>query len=187
MSMPDSLWPPPDALAFIRSPEFGELLIDLVDLLAERYRHMDFSDAVAHVFAWFDGRLAREPGFLNGSRFPSPSAFRAYLRQAVWNAARLAERKRKRHERVVALPTDQPITTQEMGYEERDELLLLIESLQDPHKLVFTKCFFEEQDLSDIAAVYDWPEEQVKQIYEEAIDQIARKLRKRRRQKVKKE
>ena len=93
---PDEAWPPADGRAYIRSEHFAHLLVDLAGSLAARYSGMDFTDAVAQVFAWFDGKLAEDPRFINRRRFRTEGALRAYLRQALWNAARLAERRRKR-------------------------------------------------------------------------------------------
>jgi DNA-directed RNA polymerase specialized sigma24 family protein len=160
-------------VAYARSPEFGEALLDLANQLAARYPYMDFSDAVAHVFTWLDGRLEREPGFVSAKRFPTLSAFRAYLRQAVWNAARLAERKRQRHEPIEALPADRPIARQELGPEERSSLLGLVGTLQEPHKSIFVRYFLEEEELSSLAAAYGCTEGEVRCLYEEAVDRIA--------------
>jgi hypothetical protein len=56
---------------------------------------MDFTDAVATAFVWFERRGEADNAFLRSGRFPTISAFRAYVRQALWNAARAAERNRK--------------------------------------------------------------------------------------------
>src|SRR5262245_10654451 len=100
-------WPPSGGLEFARSREFGELLIETGNQLAKKYPRIDFTDAVAHVDQWLDGRLVKEPDFLNLARFPTLSAFRAYVKQAVWNAGRIAARKRKRNEPLEALPVNE--------------------------------------------------------------------------------
>ena len=40
-------WPPTDGEAFIYSDEFGQILLELAQLLAARYPGMDFSDAAS--------------------------------------------------------------------------------------------------------------------------------------------
>src|SRR5437867_3454888 len=89
-------WPPQDGKEYIRSEVFGTILIDLVKRFGARYPEVDFSDALAEVFVWFDTKLSENRRFINSRRFPTASAFHAYLRQAIWNAARLTARKRRR-------------------------------------------------------------------------------------------
>lgn len=163
-------WPPLDGRSFVLSEEFGLTLVDLVGRLASNYPHMDFSDAVANVFEWFDGRLRDDPMFLGPPRFPTREAFLAYLRQAVWNAARLTERQRKRHHFVTALPRNQAIIVREIDPEECAELLDAVEHLEEPHKTVFHRYFFDEEDLGVLASAYDLTEDEIYDLYTEAID-----------------
>ena len=70
-------WPPTDGRVYITSDAFGLLLLELVEWFVERYIHMDFSTALArHVFVWFDGKLAKDPNFLEPRPgFKTPGAF----------------------------------------------------------------------------------------------------------------
>jgi DNA-directed RNA polymerase specialized sigma24 family protein len=171
----DAAWPPTDGGQYIRSEPFGHALLDIARRLAEKYRHMDFTDAVAQVFEWFEQRLNREPDFLSTGRFPTANAFRAYLRQALWNAARAAERKRSNRRRIEALAAEQPITSGELAIDERDQLLDLVEQLHEPHKSIFTKIFFDETEPQAVASIFDRTEEDVIRIYVEAVDEIGRR------------
>jgi hypothetical protein len=163
-------WPPKDGAKFIRSESFGRMLVEIVEQLTKDNPHRDFTDAVAHLFAWFDRKLSENRHFINRRRFRTEGAFKAYLRQAAWNAARLAERQRRRHRAITALPIDHPITEREMSPVERADLLDRVERLNDPHKTVLWRLFFEEAEPWMIAAALDISEEQLCRLYEEAID-----------------
>jgi hypothetical protein len=175
----NAAWPPADGDGYIRSKVFGQTLLDIAHRLAEKYRHMDFTDAVAQVFEWFEQRLQREPDFLSAGRFPTADAFRAYLRQAVWNAARAAERKRANRRRIEALSAERPITSGDLEPNERDQLLDLVEQLREPHKSIFTMIFFDETEPQAVASIFDRTEEDVHRIYGEAVDEIGRRLKSR--------
>ncbi len=166
-------WPPKDGKKFIRSEGFGLMLVELTTDLASRYPRLDFSDAVAHVFAWFDRKLSKNRRFINTRRFPTVAAFKAYLRQAVWNAARLAMRQRRQREAIEALPIDQPIVSKEMRPDDRLQLIEMVEGLPEPHKTVFHKFFFDEENLAMIASILNLTEARVEQLYEEAVDMLA--------------
>ncbi len=168
----DPSWPPENGKTFIRSSVFGVMIVELTHQLARRYPKMDFTDAVAQVFAWFDLKLSENRRFINARRFPTIGAFRAYLRQCLWNSARLAMRKRHRRETIEALPADQPIISTEMRAEDRVQLLEMVDGLPEPHKTVFHKFFFDEEDLAMIASILDLTEEQAQRIYEEAVDML---------------
>jgi hypothetical protein len=166
-------WPPTDGRAFICSDSFGRLLLRLTSELAARYTAMDFTDAVAHVFVWFDQKLEAEPHFISDRRFPTLGAFSAYLRQAIWNAARLAERERRRRERIQALPADRPIVCEEPSPQELAALLETVDRLPEPHRTIFDKIFFEEdKSVAMLAAVLARSDEEIVSIYEEAIDML---------------
>jgi len=169
-------WPPADGRKFIHSDLFGKMLVGLVSELAKSYPNMDFTDAVANVFTWFDRKLSRNRRFINPRRFPTVASFVAYLRQAVWNAARLTERERRRDKRIEAPRDDRPIVIREMTPEERAELLEVVEALPEPHKTVFHRFFFDEEDLSVLASTYSLSEEQVRRVYEEAVDMLAEQM-----------
>ena len=169
-------WPPDDGEAFIRTERFGALLVDLVVHLAQKYPRMDFADAVAKVFTWLDTKLVADPQFINSLRFPRPESFVAYLRQAVWNAARLAERERRRHNEIKALPRGQDMIVREVSPEELSELIEAVESLLEPHKTVFHQYFFDEVPFSAIASIYNLTEEDVRDKYIEAVDMLRERL-----------
>ena len=149
------------------------MLVDLVSKLAKRYPKMDFTDAVANVFTWFDRKLSNNRRFINSRRFPTYSAFKAYLRQAVWNAALLTERERRRYKHITALAEEQAIVVHEISIEERTILLEMVEKLSEPHKTIFHQYFFDEEDLPMLASTYDLHEAQVYQLYVEAVDMLA--------------
>lgn len=168
----DNSWPPVDGREYIRSEDFARLLVSLARRLATRYPGMDFTDAVAQVFTWFDGKVAANPSFINRRRFRTERALLAYLRQSLWNAARLAERRRKRRQRIEALPVEQPIVDWALTPEQLTHLRESVDSLPEPHKTVLWRLFFEEDDLGMIASVLDRTEEEVVRLYEEAIDYL---------------
>jgi hypothetical protein len=173
---PSPEWPPRDGREFIRSEAFGYILIAVVTYLARKYRNMDFTDAVANVFAWFDHKLSEDPAFISAVKFPTQGSFLAYLRQATWNAARLAERERKRHRQVGPLPDGRGIIVREVDPEELSLLLEAVDSLPEPHKTIFHRYFMDEEDLSMLGSIYDLTEEQIYDIYSEATDLLAEKL-----------
>jgi len=168
------VWPPPKGKEFIRSDEFGALLVTLVCRLAANYPEMDFTDAAASVFAWFDKKLSRNRRFINRRRFPTFASFAAYLRQAVWNAARLTERERRRYEHIEAFFVEgHSIIDREIDPERMAEMHEAIDSLPEPHRTVFDRYFFDEEDLSAIANIYNLSEEQAQELYAEAVDMLA--------------
>ena len=61
----------------MRGEGFGRILVDIVEGYAARYPQMDFADAVAQVFSWFDSRLSVDGDFTNRERFPTIGALRA--------------------------------------------------------------------------------------------------------------
>lgn len=169
-------WPPPDGREYVQSEEFGSSLLNIAERLTESYRHMDFTDAVSQLFTWFEARLNQEPDFINERRFPTVGSFTAYLRQAMWNAGRLAERKRATRHRIEALSAARPIVSREMGPDMRDQLLDAIERLPEPMKTIFTKAVFEEEDMQTIASIYDLSLEEVMELYIQALDEIGRNM-----------
>src|SRR5207245_2478803 len=110
--------------------------------LATRHPDQDFTDGAALVFNWFDGRLRRNRRFINGRRFATEDAFRAYLRQAVWNAARMAARSRRRGEPVQALPAERKLASSDPTPAQLASLHEAVERLSEPHRTVLEKLFF---------------------------------------------
>ena len=94
-------WPPYRADEYFRSERFGEVTISIVRMLTQKYPAIDFSDAVATTFVWFERTGNENPDFLRSGRFPTEAAFRAYVRQALWNAARAAARSRASRKELV--------------------------------------------------------------------------------------
>lgn len=90
-------WPPERADEYFQNDTFGNLMLEIVQHLTEKYRHIDFTDAVATAFVWFERRGREDPDFLRAGKFPTIGAFRAYVRQSLWNSARAAERNRRAH------------------------------------------------------------------------------------------
>jgi hypothetical protein len=167
-------WPPKDGKAFIRSDVFGRMLLESVYTLAMRHVGLDFSDAVAQVFIWFDQKLSRNRRFINERRFPTSDSFKAYLRQAVYNAGLLAERKRLREGIVEELSDRLPIASTAMGPDQRVELLDAIDSLPEPHKTVFYRLAVEHEDTSMVASIEGLPEDRIVQLFEEALDMVGK-------------
>jgi hypothetical protein len=174
MSKQNPAWPPQDGKGFIRGESFGSLLVEIATDLAVRYPDRDFSDAVAQVFVWFDGTLARNRRFINTRRFPTFAAFQAYVRQAVWNAARMADRTRRRRQEIEVPPLDEPIASRELGPEERVQLREMVDRLPEPHLTIFLKVFFDEENPAWIASTQGqgFTGDQVQRIFEEAVDML---------------
>lgn len=169
-------WPPMDGRKFICSDAFGAMLISLVRQLALRYPRMDFTDAVAQVFAWFDKKVSCNRRFINKRRFPSVNAFKAYLKQSLWNAARLTERERRRREYIEALAVERQIVPQKANPVEIAILAEMVEALPEPHKTVFHRFFFDEDELFMIASILDLTEPMAVQLYVEAVDMLVEKM-----------
>jgi hypothetical protein len=107
----ESAWPPERADQYFRSEAFGKVMLEIVQLLTKRYRHIDFSDAIATAFVWFESRGKKDPEFLRAGKFPTFGAFRAYVRQALWNSARAAERNRRAHKELNAPEMDSELVS----------------------------------------------------------------------------
>jgi len=170
------IWPPQDGKKFIRSDEFGRILISLVRQFIYRYPQMDFTDAVAHVFTWFDKKLSLNRRFINARRFPTATAFTAYLKQSIWNAALLTQRERSRSRHIEAPSGQQLPVVRIIDPEERANVLEAVEALPEPHKTVFHYYFFDEGDLRMLASVIDRTEAEIYRLYEEAIDMLMEQL-----------
>jgi hypothetical protein len=175
---PADQWPPQRADEYFRSEAFGNLMLEIVKLLTKRYRYFDFTDAVATAFVWFDRRGREEPDFLRSGRFPTIGAFRAYVRQALWNSARAAERNRRAHREITAPPEGSELVSPQVSpvwlaafHECRDRLP---QSIRDVFELM--------QDEEDppggltrdawAAAVLNITPQQIERTYEEACSRI---------------
>jgi hypothetical protein len=166
-------WPPAHGPRFIRGDAFGRLLLQVVEQLVRKYPGRDFTDGAAQVFAWFDAKLKQNRRFINGQRFPTESAFRAYLRQAVWNTSRQAERSRRKGGAVQALPSDQKLASSAPGPQQLAALRESVAALAEPFKRVLELLFFEGKELDWIADSLHKTRRQIAQLYDEAIDRLS--------------
>jgi hypothetical protein len=163
-------WPPPDIEGFIRGDRFLKLVNGLGEGLTRVYPHMRYADALALIFDWFERRIGEDPEFITLQTFPTFNSFRAYVKQAVFNAAGLAEQARQRRDEVTALPTDQFIVAHPMESGEREDLIERVEALPFQPKLVFKALFFDEETVPELADRYGWAPEDIWAAYHEAID-----------------
>ena len=166
-------WPPAHGPRFIRGDAFGHMLLEVVEQLVRKYPGRDFTDGAAQVFAWFDAKLKQNRRFINGQRFPTESAFRAYLRQAVWNTSRQAERRRRKGGTVQALPSDQKLASSAPGPQQLAALRESVAALAEPFKGVLEWFFFEGKELDWIANSLHKTRRQIAQLYDEAIDRLS--------------
>jgi len=165
-------WPPEDGPSFVRSDRFGTLVIEIARSLTERYRTMDFTDAAARVFAWFDQRLAADRDFISEARFPSLSSFRAYVRQAIWNDARRAARAERSRQRAELRHRQQATEKRAVLPEEAGALAEQLDRLPEPHRSVTTGLLLTGQEVGDVAGALGLSITEVQQIYEAAIDML---------------
>jgi len=180
MSKRNEDWPPSDGRQYVKSDQFGSILVEEAISLIQLYPELEFTDSVATVFVWFSRRLNRNASFINKRRFPTSSFFRAYLRQSLFNAARRAQRERKRGQELSAAAVDEPIVdTPKLGIEDKERLLELLEQLEEPLKSVFESIFFEETDISLVASRLDLEEFEVAELFGQALDELNRLSRSR--------
>ena len=172
--MTEHEWPPKDGKRFIRSLEFGNIVLEWCGKLTKRFPTMDFTDAASHVFYWFDNKLKKNRRFINGRRFKSRRMFISYVRQCVWNASLQAQRQRKRFNKIEALSSDDRIV--DVG---KDDWLLFekleacINKLAAIEKSVIERVIFEDFTFDELSAILDKPFVEVHEIYISAIDKIA--------------
>ena len=166
------VWPPSDAAAFIRSEAFGQLVLDVAAALARRYRRMDFTNAAARVFVWFDRKVAEDPQFLSAKRFPRPSALRAYLRQALWNDARRTERDEHRQRALAHVSFDE--SPDEWGVSPEDAVMLqeLLDRLPSLHRRIVRALVFGEQTVAKLSVALGVSKRRVAALFREAIDRL---------------
>jgi hypothetical protein len=108
-------WPPERSNEYFRSELFGALMLEIVKELTTRYAYIDFTDAVATAFSWFVRKGDDEPDFLQSGKFPTISAFRAYVRQSLWNSARAAERNRRARRQLNSLEKNVELVSPEIS------------------------------------------------------------------------
>lgn len=170
--MDNNCWPPANGKKYIQSDEFGALLVELTKYFMECYPDRDFTDGVAHVFAWLDKKLTKNRRFINKRRFPTHSSFRAYMRQAIWNASRIAERSRRRIREIEVLSSEGPIAN-ETANDIILDLQRAINGLPEPHRMVFERFFYDEEPLKYIAQTAGLSLRNTEAIYAQAVDKLA--------------
>src|SRR5262249_11024633 len=141
-----------------------------------RYPELDFTDAVAQVYSWFDRTLRRNRRFINAQRFPTEAKFRAYLRQALLNAARMSLRQRRRHQEVQLFTDEQmevAIPGSEAEIQELVDLRTAVNQLAEPHRTILRRIASESEDMAVLADDFHLTVKDVVRLYEEALDQIA--------------
>ena len=167
-------WPPKDGASFVRSGDFGSLVVKIAKSLTEQYRSMDFTNAVARLFVWFDDKLKIEGDFINASRFPSLSSFRAYIRKAIWNdARRTARSEANRHVAERRHGTRSP-TKETKSAENAGMLSELIDQLPEPHCSITRGLLLAADDVASLAQTLGISESDVQQLYEESIDMLTK-------------
>lgn len=171
-----STWPPHNGREFIRSEAFAQTLLSLVKELAAHYPRMDFTDAVALLFEWFDHKLSKNRSFINSTRFRTENAFRAYVKQALWRYALLAERQRQRHEDLTTRVVTRQTISSQATPEELESVREAVVSLPEPHRTVFLRLFLDEEDPSIIADALNLTPRMVSELYEDAVDLLQARL-----------
>ena len=166
----DDTWPPPDGDAFIRSERFGALIVDLAAELMVRNPSMDFTNAVARVFVWFDERAAEEPGFL-ARRFDGIRALRAYVRRALLNDARRTERQKRLEE---PLGTSEPAQEgrEPMGAVDLRHLREAMATLPMEQQRVLMAIVVENRRVKDVAEMLGLHRKKVSRLFAEALDAV---------------
>lgn len=166
-------WPP--EAGFLASDLFGRTLISLAECMAREYPGLDFSDAVALVFDWFDRKAVGEPDFLDHPRFEDALKFIAYLQRSLLNAARQAYRKRRRDERIRAQAVDESPA----NWQPSSDFIRLwdyLDRLPWLHREVLEDLLFHGRSLEDVAAARPQTRREIDVIFREAVDRIARMM-----------
>ncbi len=177
--MTENQWPPKDGRSYVHSEDFGELVVHELNRLLETHPRLDLADAAAIVFQWFNSKLNANRNFISRRKFPSMSSFRAYVRQMLYNAGMYAIRLRSKDRDLSEVPESEAIVdSPTASLQRKEELLTLVEKLEEPHKTIFSRFFFDEEDLYLIATAMDITEENAHAIYEEAVDRIRDAARK---------
>ncbi len=162
-------WPPKNSRKFVRSEDFGNIIVEEVVRLGDAYPNLDLTDAAATAFQWFNSKANSNRSFIGKKRFPSLSSFRAYVRQLLYNAGLRARRLRKVHIELSAVPENETVTeSPETSLQQKERLLDLVQNLPEPHKSVFESYFFDETPLHLIGGKLD--EKEAQRLFEEAVD-----------------
>ncbi len=149
---------------------------------------MDFTDAVALVFAWFDDKVRKKDvDFINAERFPSRSAFVAYIRHAIWNAARLSERQQARRGSIELSSLDDSVLTQlqnsEVASPSPEEHLILaelVDELEEPHRTIIREIVFSRTPLFELSEILRLSVRRLGKALDEAIDILMSRMKIRR-------
>jgi hypothetical protein len=169
---PPEKWPPTDSSEYIHGESFGRLMLDVAKQLMGRYRSMDFTDAVAQVYAWLDGRVEREPDFVSGGRFKSQAAFVAYVKQAMWNAGRLAARKRKRQESLGILSIEDAMDPLDVNAEAAGAMVDQLDQLPELQHKVLYHYLLKEKTVEQVAATLGLSLKMTVALYEKALSAV---------------
>ena len=167
---PDAEWPPADGKNYIRSDEFGNLVLEIAVHLMERYPTLDFSNAVARVFVWFDAKLHADSRFISADRFRSRFAFRAYVRQSLWNDARRTARDQRTRRELQAADELERMAAKELGPEDAATLHDEVRRLPLPHLMIVEWLVFESAEVAFVAEALSLSEEEVTSLFEEALE-----------------
>lgn len=167
-------WPPDDGRQFIKGDAFALMLLDLAQQYSRRIPHMDFSDAVAHAFLWFDQRLDKEPDFISAQRFATRGAFRRYVGQIILNSGRLAQRQMSRAQRLdevefLARPAGG------LSPEERATVHEAVEKLEEPYRSIIERYFLGDEDLAMVVSALGYPAADAQALFIEALDRLSRR------------
>jgi hypothetical protein len=166
-------WPPADPLAYLCSAEFHTQWEDLALRFTRENPSRDYIDASAFLITWLEEQLSADPGFFRFKQFTTPFAFRAWLEEALWDAADKAAAARARDEFLTAPPSDLDLNSRELTPEELadlPDLRELLEALPFPQKEVFFRHFFYREPLAAIGAEFGWTPKDVESYYIEAVD-----------------
>jgi hypothetical protein len=169
-------WPPENGQEFVQSEKFGNIVLDIVTQLTIKVPSMDFTWAPAHAFIWFDRKLREDYLFINKKRFSTINDFKAYVRQILWNNARLVERNDNARGRRTLKIVEQRATAQiRPDVITPDEYAVMVESLiklPEQHRTILIKILFRKEDPDNLATELGMTKKQIFRIYTEAIDML---------------
>jgi hypothetical protein len=177
--MKGTRWPPKDGRAYVRSDEFGKLVVEELDQLRAVHPRLDLVDAAAITFHWFNSKLNANRSFIGKKRFPTIGRFRAYVRQILYNAGVKALRLRRRRKQIEAIRgSARVVDTPAVSAQRLEQLQRLVDRLEETHQLIFTRYFLDEEPLELIACALVIDEVEAQRLYEDAVDQIRRLAKK---------
>lgn len=175
-------WPPGNLHHYIHEDAFADSLLAIARQMQRRYPRLDFIAAVGLVWDWLDRKAKDDPDFLLSRSTPikTRSSFRAYLRQALWNAAANERRQRRRRNAKVALvPIDlvsdpglsEPTDTNQLW------IIDLIEMLPTPIDQIMLQIGVDGIDIKTVAAAMHLSQRHVRRLYVRGCDMLAAGLK----------